>query len=123
MKSQTLEAFSDFIYGDDGDVYSPTELNDVLGRYDQLAVQLIADQADSGSATLAAKLEESTDGRNWSERAGGLTAQTLSATATKVFSFADSGTRPFMAYVRLKLTINAGHDANVKAYACGRDNG
>lgn len=125
MRRLLLPAFDDVVTGTTP-VYSDASLNEQLGRFDQLSIQIVADQVSGTTPTITVAIEHCNDGRNWIPKSGSSVGPTpLATTSTNVLSLADSGTDPSMALVRLRVTLAGGTtaQAHVKIQVCSRDEG
>jgi hypothetical protein len=107
------------------------DLNEELGRSDQIAWQLIADNiAGTGwttSATMTCRLQTSADGRNWVDKTGSTDAVATfnvapSTTTLAIAVGSDQGLTPSLGFFRLQIWFSAASiAAHVKVYATARD--
>jgi hypothetical protein len=119
MRKLAILAFDDFIMNSTM-VYTPQSLNDVLGLYDRLTVQAVADSI-VGTATLTVTLEHSVDQRNWATKTTLISAAGI-AVATPNIVGADTTTTGSLGYVRLGIQLpSAGTSAHIKLWVTGRD--
>ena len=123
MRKGLIEAFNDSLQGTTT-TYSPTRFNEVLGSFDKLAIQMIAEQPGGTSPTFTVALEHSNDQRNWVSKSTLISAQAVSTSAPTVVSASDAGTTPTMAFVRLAVTMGGTTPScRLKILVCGRDDG
>ncbi len=123
MRKQVILVFDDFINGTTS-VYTPSQLNDVLGRSDQIAAHAVSDQASGTSPTITVRIQASGDNRNFDDKAGSalIATSNLTANATNSHHGADGGSTQNDAYVRLAITLGGtSPSAHVKLYVCLRD--
>ncbi len=139
MRKNSLLAFDDYIEGasHSSPVFTNVNLNDELGKYDQLAIQVVVDEIKGLKGTFEALLEHSSDGRNWVQKnpshppVGDVELKNLDA-GTNIGWGSDPGPSPpgpsipapFLSFVRLRMYFtgptSAGH---VKVYVTMRDQG
>jgi hypothetical protein len=116
--------------------YTDQSLNDRLGVFDMLALMAVVD-ALSGTGKLWVQIEHSADGRNWLSKStdaeiGGATAasaspkgESLSGTAQQFFAGGDNGGNPSLAFVRLRVDLQAPASASVggrvRVFVTGRN--
>jgi hypothetical protein len=110
----TTIAFDDFVQSDTAVATAVTypSLNDLLGGFDQLAVETSVDQVSAGvgPASLDVHLGHSGNGLWWTRKeTSPLTrAATLSSTGKTYLDIGhDDGTRPSLGHIRLELTLSA----------------
>jgi hypothetical protein len=65
MKKAVILAFDDHVQGNGVPYLTDTSLNLPLALYDELAVQVVTDNATGTSPTITVALQHSNDGRNW----------------------------------------------------------
>jgi hypothetical protein len=131
-----VRIFDEFVTGASGNhFFSATTFNDVLGRHDALAVQVIADHVGGGTGVINLSVNHSADGRNWLGRYPGGAQISLALTADPVsamWSDACQGTcigggvptqtGPSLGFVQVELWFsNTGDSAHVQVYATLRD--
>jgi hypothetical protein len=104
-------------------VYTRTDLNETLGQVDKLALQLVADQASTGTPSVTAQLQHSADGINWINKGSALVTLGTTVNATTTAAGADAGTTPSLGLVRLAFQLSAAGQVHVKAWVTGRDDG
>jgi hypothetical protein len=95
-------------------VTTSASLNSTLGQYDQINLQVIADNA-AAAANLTVIIQHSADGRNWIERVP-LTFGVPGST-----TLSDAGTNPMLGYVRIAFFLSVATTVHVKVFAAMRD--
>ncbi len=127
MRKQNIKVFDDFVYATAIDqVWTDASFNDVLGRFDQLSLIAIVDNAAGGAGcTFNAQIEHSTDGRNWIvKNAFPEVSGSMTLGGVAILSGGDGGSLPSAGLVRLSVWVgNTGTAAHAKIYACQRDQG
>lgn len=126
MRIESKQVFNEFLLNGK-EAYTNDELNDFLGRYDQISIQAVVDQVGSAGGLLTVQIEHSADGRNFVNKGsaaivgpgtgpglGGLTAF-----VTNVLTGVDQGLLPSLGFVRLKIGSDV--DAHVKVHVTMRD--
>jgi hypothetical protein len=110
------------------DAYTSLALNEVLGRYDQLAIQAVVENVvtASGSVTIQFLLETSCSGdsRTWVQKTTSPVGM-LDTTKATVLAFPDVTGMPSYALVRVhvKLMCTTAASAHVRLFAAARDTG
>jgi len=112
-----------------GPFYTSASLNDLLGQYDQLAIQALIDQADvAGSITV--RIQHGADGRHFVDKnakaeisgtGNGPGTGTLTPGKTNVCTGSDPGLSPSLGYVRLEIRLVGTTRAHVKIHVTMRD--
>ena len=111
-------------------------LNDRLGVFDMLALMAVVDSL-TGTGLLWVQIEHSADGRNWlpknsTAEIGGDTAPSappkgvsLKGPAQAAFAGGDAGGSPSLAFVRLRIDVQAPATASVsgrvRVFVTGRN--
>ena len=115
--------FDDFVVSGTT-VYTRTDLNDILGQVDQVAIQMIVDQVTT-NGTASAQIQHSADQIQWAAKNGTaeINAGTISTNATKVLFGSDAGSTPSLGYVRLAISIATSAQAHIKIWVTGRNQG
>lgn len=112
-----------------GPHYTSQELSELLGRYDQVAIQAIVDKADT-SGSLTVHLQHSADGRNFADKnasaeisgvGGGPGFGTVMTNVTNICTGSDTGNIPSLGYVRLSISLVTTTAAHVKIHLTLRD--
>lgn len=106
------------------DAYTSTHLNDLLGQYDQLALQPFAHvlHASGVTPTVQLVLETSCDGSHWVEKQPPAPASPLNAPLSWLY---DDGARPSFALVRVRVRLACARPATARlvVHATARDQG
>jgi len=113
--------FDDFVTGT---VTTKTDLNDVLGQNDQLAIQAVVDQVNvAGTATI--RIQYSADQINWTNKnaTAEINGGTISINTTNVLFGSDAGATPSLGYVRLQISITTTTQAHFKIWVTARNQG
>jgi len=123
MKKLSALVFDDFIHGAGAVVYTSNKLEDLLSAADKLALHAVADQVTT-SGQVTVQVEHSCDRRNWIAKnvSAEINAAALTQGSTTQAWGYDDGTRPTLAFVRLKITMSTSTLAHLKLYVTGRDN-
>jgi len=107
--------------------YSAPRFNDLLGAVDQLAFLLIADQVSGTSPSYDFYLEESADNVSWTQKNGFAAgtiedlAMSLTAGTASSVTFRDAGTKPSLAFVRIKISLGGSDNrARLRIWVTGR---
>jgi hypothetical protein len=126
MLSYSGLVFDDFIHGA-GSYYTDARHNEDLALADRLVITLTADQASGVNPTVAIQIEQSCDGRRWSNKspAPEVEATNLGLNPTTTKTRADDGTVPTtvptQGLVRLRLDFTGTNpSAHIKIFADGR---
>ncbi len=120
MRDFSQLVFDDTINGTAGVWYTPTTLNDDLGRADALTVQAVTTGVSGTSPTLTVVIEHSGDGRIWATAATPISAASMTNGATYAGRIGFNSAA-LMQFVRLKITMAGTNPAGrVKLYATGR---
>lgn len=100
-------------------VYTSAQFNDLLGRADQLRIQLIARNVEGTTYKVSVELEDSNDDQTFEFNSTLVNAATMSVSP---FSTAgDTGSAIIGNAGRLKIYFdNAAAKAHIKIIACGR---
>lgn len=114
--------FDDYVAGTSS-VYSAAVLDTLLGRFDRLAVHVVADKVGGTSPRITVMLEHSADSRRWLEKndipivsSVPLTAGTTNSTAG-----GDESSVASLRYVRLRINLEGTTPrARVRIFVCGR---
>jgi hypothetical protein len=137
----TAVAFDDFLEGKGAIALgiSDPSLNNVVGVYDQLAIEAIADQVSAavGPVSLTIQIAHSANGVHWiPKRPAPEVSSDLSVTGPTYLEIgSDDGTQPSLGMVRLELRLKAtagpvkahvrvhvtANDVNQKAFAAELD--
>lgn len=124
MRMLNTLAFDEYVQPTATAFYTPASQNDNLGRYDQLGLQVITDNANA-AGSITAQIEHSADGRNWINKNG--TAEVNGATVatgqTNVAAGSDTGSSPSLGFVRVRVQLTTTASAHVKIWVTGRDFG
>jgi len=112
--------------------FTSTDLQTALAKFDQMAIQVVADDVKCGPGMppeLTVQIETSGNGRVWAtkNKQPELDALPIPKAKTTVAPYTgDSGALPSLRYVRLRITLKA-YDvpasAHVKVYVTLRDSG
>ena len=79
----------------------------LLGVFDQLAVEAVADDTNAAGISLTLDLQHSADGETWLTKANLLPATPLSSRATTVLPVTyDDGTMPTLAFGQILVTLS-----------------
>lgn len=115
--------FDDFVVSG-GTVYTKTDLNDILGQVDQLAIQAIVDQVNANGSTTI-QIQHSADQINWTNKnaTAEINAGTLSTNTTCKLFGSDAGSTPSLGYVRLAISLTTTNQAHIKIWVTGRNQG
>jgi hypothetical protein len=107
--SLTVTAFDDLVTGVAPiTVVTNPELDGILGAFDQLVIQVVADLVGGVGVTLACQITHSGDGQSYVNKrpVPEITATALSTTGSNILPLGyDDGTLPSLAFVRVKLTL------------------
>lgn len=123
MRKGLIEAFNDSLTGT-GTTYSPTRFNEVLGSFDKLAIQIVAEQPGGTTPTITVAMEHSNDQRNWVSKSTLTSGTAVSTSAPTVVVATDSGSTPTLAFVRFAVSMGGTSPAcRMKILVCGRDDG
>ncbi|MFA5762761.1 MAG: hypothetical protein WC931_04215 [Bacilli bacterium] len=110
MRKQTLVVFSEMVYGTNVVFTSPI-YNEILGRYDKMAIQAVASDVSGDSPTLTVFIEGSNDQVNWlvMTSTAPINAEALSAsTMNVVWGQTSDPDSPFLSYARLAILLGGG---------------
>jgi hypothetical protein len=120
-KRITLVAFDDYLNFDasgNGTFFTSDSLDDLLGLFDQLAIEIVADQATASTVSLGAQIYHSGDGRTYFKKASSpevpVTAIPAATTTLLPIGY-DDGSIPSLGFVRVRLlaggrlTLNSVH--------------
>src|SRR5437867_1454443 len=108
-------------------VYTSAKFNSLLGSADQLTCQLIGDNLGaSGTYSLTATLQQSSDGRNWVAKSGSTdaatSAYTLPVTTPQVAIGFDQGQTPTLGFARYAIYFSSSAaSGHVKLWVTGRE--
>jgi hypothetical protein len=96
-------------------------LNDRLGAFDMLALMAVVDNL-SGAGKLWVQIEHSADGRNWLPKngdaeIGGAAGIALSGPGQVFYAGSDAGTTVSLAFVRLRVDVEASAGAAISGSA------
>ncbi len=123
MRHAARNVFDDFVTT--GVRYWTSDaFSDLLGQYDQLSIQVVADDVDvTGTFTLA--IEHSADGVHFLAKSAlpEIHAQPITAGLTNLFAVADAGTNPSLTYVRLRVSVATTTRARIRVDVTMRDEG
>ena len=107
--SLTVTAFDDLVVGTTSvTIVTNPELDAVLGAFDQLVLQVVADIVGGTGVTLACQIGHSGDGQFYVDKraAPEIAATSLSTTASNNLPLGyDDGTLPSLAFVRVRMTL------------------
>jgi hypothetical protein len=107
--SLTVTAFDDLVTGTNSvTVGTNPELDTVLGAFDQLVIQVVADIVSGTSVTLACRIVHSGDGQSYVAKrpAPEVPATALAITGSNSLPLGyDDGTLPSLAFVRVNMTL------------------
>jgi hypothetical protein len=103
---------------------SPAHLENILGLYDQMAIQAVVDFAVIGPGTqpmLRVDIYHSADGVNWIKKQGSGVHEIIpfpvSTTGTTYVPIGyDNGTSPSLAFVKVIVTIGTNKTTNISAH-------
>jgi hypothetical protein len=109
-------------------VITGVEFNQAIAQWDQLAVQVVADNTAGTAPTLGLQIEMSADGTHWIPKnaAPEIPPSALAPNAVTALPIgSDSGVLPNLALLRFALTFSATSAAktHLKVYAVGREVG
>jgi hypothetical protein len=108
------------------DALTSEALSEPLGRYDRLALEVVAEDAVAGRSapTLMIMLETSCDGLHWATKSQSPPVA-LHLTQATAFWFPDDGSLPSYALVRVRarLSCEGAARARVRVLATARDSG
>jgi len=116
MRKLHMLVFDDFVAGTTP-VNTKTDLNDVLGQNDQLAIQAVVDQVSGTTPTVTVRIQYSADQINWSNKntTAEINALAVTANQTNVLFGNDAGAVPSLGYVRLQVTLGGSGPPQVHA--------
>jgi hypothetical protein len=107
--------------------FTNTELNDFLGRHDQISIQAVVDQVVT-AGYLIVHVEHSADGRNFVLKGPAIDNLGIgpgfggfAAFATTVLTGADQGIFPSLGFVRLRIVNVSLNPVHVKIHVTMRD--
>lgn len=107
MITFNVHAFDDFISGTATTWYTPSELNDLLGRGDNLTLHAATTAVSGTGPTLTCQVEHSANGEDWS--AAGSPAQINAVSISNDGAYGGSidglGGVPLLGFVRIRVTL------------------
>jgi len=128
MRKQIKLVFDEHLQGP-GPFYTSSVLNDLLGRYDQLAIQATVDSADA-AGSLTVRIQHCADGRHFVDKNSiaeitgtgtGPGTGTITPGKTNLCTGSDQGLSPSLGYVRLQVRLVGTTRAHVKIHVTMRD--
>ncbi len=123
MRSSVDLVFDEFVSGTNP-VYSSRLLDAVLGAYDRVSLQVVADQVGGVSPRITVTMETSLDGETFEAKSlrPEISAENLVAGRTNVFYGTDDASETALPYGRIEVRLEGtAPRARLKVWACGRD--
>ena len=122
MRRASGIVFDEYVSGPNVHSYTSDKFDDLLGKYDQLSIQLVVNDVNqAGSITLSSL--HSADGIHFIPKATLISNAPILFGQTTTIGAVDAGTTPSLTYVRLQIFLTTAHNAHVKAYFVARDEG
>jgi hypothetical protein len=124
MSRKTLVlVFDDFVASTTA-VYTAAQHNSLLGQFDKMAFQLVADKTSGTSPTVTVAYEHSADQRNWEQKNSPpeINALSIPAGSTTPKTAYETGANPSNAFGRLKVQLGGtSPEGHIKIWVTARD--